>query len=459
MAKMSSSFLSPTRRALLGSLAGGAAAFGGIGALSRLALATEQAPIPDHYFIFCYFGGGWDVLLGLDPKDPDVFRPELNGDTLIQPGYNLLLDPSVNQEPMNSAVPGMDFGPYIGNLVDWAPRMALVRGMSMDTLTHETGRRRFLTGKPPAGLQARGSSISSVLAATLGLHAPVPNLSAQVESFNVDQPVYASALQVNSVSDLLAVLSPSDAALPAEVGDRVQALLDEFAACETTQASPLLSSGLEQRLAAKNLVEQRIDALFDFGSNDPDIVALREQYGFTANNLSTAEAQTAMAVTAITSDISRVVSFRVASGLDTHDNWALEQGPALRRGFNLVSTMAADLDSRPYKNTGDSWLDHTTIIGFSEFSRTPLLNSRLGRDHALMNACFLLGGGVRGGTVVGASSDVGMSPQAVDLATGAVDPAGVILRPENVHRTLLQMIGITDDVNDLRADAVTAILS
>ena len=146
MAKMSSSLLFPSRRALLGSLAGGAAAFGGLGALSRLARATDVDPIPDQYFIFCYFSGGWDVLLGLDPKDPDVFRPELKGDTLIQPAYNILLDPAINQEPMNSAVPGMDFGPYIGDLVDWAPRMAVVRGMSMDTLTHETGRRRFITG-------------------------------------------------------------------------------------------------------------------------------------------------------------------------------------------------------------------------------------------------------------------------------------------------------------------------
>jgi hypothetical protein len=440
-------------------MAAGAAAFGGVGALSRLARATELDPIPDHYFIFCYFSGGWDILLGLDPKDPDVFRPELNGDTFIQPAYGLLLDPTVNQEPMNSAVPGMDFGPYIGDLVNWAPRMSVVRGMSMDTLTHENGRRRFITGKPPAGLQARGSSMSSVLAACLGIHAPVPNLSAQVESFNVDQPVYASALQVNSVEDLIAVLGPSNAALPPEVSSRVAALLDEFAACETTQASSVLTTGLEQRLAAQNLVDQRIDALFDFGSNDPDMVALREQYGFTSNQLSSAGAQAAMAATAITADVSRVVSIRVASGLDSHDNWAAEQGPAQRSGFNLVATLAADLESRPFGNTGDSWLDHTTIVGFSEFSRTALLNSRLGRDHALTNACFLLGAGVKGGTVVGASSDVGMAPQAVDLATGAVSAGGVILRPEHIHRSLLHMIGVEDDIDDLRADAVGALLS
>ena len=139
--------------------------------LHRLAVASDLGTVPDRYFIFCYFAGGWDLLLGLDPRDPDIFRPDRRGDTLIEPGYDLLQDPNIAQEPLNSAVPGMDFGPYIGDLLGWAPQMALVRGMSMDTLTHEVGRRRFITGKAPAGLQARGSSGATVLAGCLGVYA------------------------------------------------------------------------------------------------------------------------------------------------------------------------------------------------------------------------------------------------------------------------------------------------
>jgi uncharacterized protein (DUF1501 family) len=271
--------------------------------------------------------------------------------------------------------------------------------------------------------------------------------------------LYASALQVNSIEDLLAVLSPGKAALSADVSDRVAALLDEFAACETTAASPLLANGLSQRLAAAGLVDQGLDALFDFASSDADMVSLRDRYGFASNALSSNEALAAMAATAITSGITRVASFRAATNLDTHDNWATDHGPALQSGFDLVATLAADLDSRPYKNTSGTWLDHTTIVGFSEFSRTPLLNTRGGRDHALMNACFLLGGGIRGGTVIGASSDVGMSPQAVNLATGLVDPGGTILKPEHIWRTLLHSIGVEDDVNDLRAEMIPALLA
>ena len=87
-----------------------------------------------------------------------------------------------------------------------------------------------------------------------------------------------------------------------------------------------------------------------------------------------------------------------------------------------------------------------------------MLNANLGRDHSLTNACFLAGSGIRGGTVIGASSDIGMAPQSVNLETGLVDPGGEIIRPEHIHRTLLEGLGVTEDVGDLRAPAISALL-
>ena len=34
---------------------------------------AHAATATDHYYVFCYFEGGWDHLLGLDPRDPAVF--------------------------------------------------------------------------------------------------------------------------------------------------------------------------------------------------------------------------------------------------------------------------------------------------------------------------------------------------------------------------------------------------
>jgi len=454
--------LSPSRRELfLGGLgAAGLVSFGGLAGSASLAMAASSPSVTDHYFIFCYYSGGWDPLLGIAPKDPSQFPDELRNETLIQLGYDNLRTVGTGiTDPMPAMHDGVLLGPYIGNLKDWTHRTAFVRGMSMDTLTHEVGRRRFLTGKPPSGLLARGSSASTWLATLLGADHPVPNLSARVESYNVDQPAWATALKVDNVDDLLRALRPGAIDIAPEERDRVQALLDEFRDCHVVGNRPEVSAALGAQSSARTLVNEGLDALFDFGSSDPGMVALRERFDLSPTDMGSPQAQAAMAVTALTAGISRCVSIEVANGLDTHfDNWETDQGPNQMEGHDVVAALMAELDSIPYQGSGSTWLDHTTIVGFSEFSRTALINSNSGRDHSLTGSCFLAGGGIRAG-VYGASSDVGLLPQAVDLQTGIVDPTGNIVRPEHILRALLESIGVTDDIADLRVDPYRAILA
>ncbi|MEZ4467373.1 MAG: hypothetical protein R3F43_23740 [bacterium] len=70
--------------------------------------------------------------------------------TRIQPGYELLQS---GDGQLRTAADGTIFGPHIGDLQRHfeAGHVSVIRGMSMDTLTHEVGRRRFLTGKPRRG--------------------------------------------------------------------------------------------------------------------------------------------------------------------------------------------------------------------------------------------------------------------------------------------------------------------
>jgi len=451
--------MSTRREMLFGGLgAAGLLSFGLPGALG-LARAASTPSVTDRYFIFCYFSGGWDILLGLDPRDPAVFTEDLKTETLIEPGYgNLRLVGSGITDPSLIQANGATFGPFLGSMAQWMDRTAVIRGMSMDTLTHEVGRRRFLTGKQPSGLLARGSSAATWLSALLGVEHAVPNLSARVESYNVDQPAWSTALKVNTVSDLLRSLRPGAIDVAPEERARIQALLDEFRACEAVGRSPALQAATTAQQSSRALVSLGLDRLFDFGGSSPDMVDLRARYGISTTDLGSPQAQAAMAVTALTAGITRCVSVEVANGLDTHfDNWEIDQGPAQKEGFDVVATMMAELEALEYQDSGTSWLDHTTIVGFSEFSRTPLLNANSGRDHALTNACFVAGGGVRAG-VYGASSDIGMLPQPMDLATGEVG-VGEIVKPEHVLRALFHSVGVTDDVADLRVEPFTAILS
>ncbi len=444
-----------SRRHLLRSsaLLGGGAVLGGLPVLERLARANGPER-PDLYYVFAYFSGGWDVLLSLDPRDPAQFTYDNIPDTFIEPAYDQLQ----NSDGQLIRAANHTFGPYIGELARHSDKMAVLNGMSMETLTHEAGRRRFLTGKPPSGLQARGSSASSVLTAHHGNQQPIPNLAIRVESYNVDQPTFATALKANAVPDLLRALRPSQPVMPDRLGQQLDQLMSQTAQCPVQLQSPAWQSSEGSRIKARDMAFGGLDSLFDFQARTPEMEAIRAQYNIPGGSagLQSPEAQAAMAAQAIKGGVSRCVSIQATSGLDTHyQEWAIDQGPRQMRGFDAIARLVDDLASSPYPG-GDSWLDHTVIVGFSEFSRTALLNQRGGRDHSLTNSCFVIGSGIKAGTY-GASSDVGMSPLAIDPATGRPDPGGETIRPEYVIMTLLANAGVEGDPADLRVPPYAAI--
>ena len=49
-----------------------------------------------------------------------------------------------------------------------------------------------------------------------------------------------------------------------------------------------------------------------------------------------------------------------------------------------------------------------------------------------------------------------MNPEPVDLKTGALDPAGTVIRPENILQALLERAGYGEET-DLRAEPYNAI--
>jgi hypothetical protein len=428
--------------------------------LSNASAAGPGLGYKDRYYVFVYFSGAWDILLGLDPRDPVQFADANISLTRIQPAYGML-NVAGNDGSPKFTPDGTMFGPFIGDLINHWDKLSVVRGMSMETLTHEVGRRRFLTGKPPSGLQARGSSAATYFASLLGEQAAIPNLAVRVESYNADQPNYATGLRTASVPDLVRALQKSDPVIDANLDQLVDAMLAEQANCSAAKASNTWQVGEASRAKARQMVSSGYDVLFDFQANTPEMAALRSHYGIAASGaaaLQSVQAQAATAAVALKSGISRVVSFQGASGLDTHfDEWQTDQGPRQEQGFNIVARLVEDLATSEYKGTGTSWLDHTTIVGFSEFSRTALLNARGGRDHSLLNSCFLLGAGIKGSNVVGASTDYAMDPQPMSLIDGTIGDGEVVL-PEHIIMALLDDLGVDGDPFDLRVEPLKAIL-
>ena len=94
-------------------------------------------------------------------------------------------------------------------------------------------------------------------------------------------------------------------------------------------------------------------------------------------------------------------------------------------------------------------IDKTLVVILSEFGRTPRINQNGGRDHwAKVFTCFMAGGGVNGGTVIGSSDKDGAMPdenpvQVSDLHASilhaiGIDPAHEITTPQGRPMTLVR---------------------
>jgi len=80
-----------------------------------------------------------------------------------------------------------------------------------------------------------------------------------------------------------------------------------------------------------------------------------------------------------------------------------------------LASLIADLHT-------EGLLEKTLIVMISEFGRTPRINDNAGRDHwPRVFSCFMAGGGVRGGTVIGSSDKDGGDPEDQMVQVGDIN--------------------------------------
>jgi len=474
----------PSRRAFLAQLSGALGlAHLGPSAIQTLLYGRERgAPFAQAFaqagqgaarakrLLYLHFDGGWDLLLGLDPRDPADFPDAEAPSTGIETAYTRL-PARYSRGPID--VGPFKLGPCAAPLAPWAERIALLRGIDMGTLTHEVGRRYLNTARPPAGVSAQGVSISSYAASALGGEQLIPHLAHRFESYHLDLPSEASALNVASV-DHLQYLLQETLGLPSYAPAHLRGALNRYWAKQAEayearwaqlpqgalEADPRSFDELRKTLAlrsrARSLVTASLHESFQFGSEA--LASLRAHYGLSPQQLDTPSGRAALAAQALKTDLSRVVSLTLADGLDTHDGqWANEHSARLEQGLIALSQLLSDLADSPAPDGSGSLLDQTLIVVTSEFSRTPRLNARGGRDHHLANAALLIGGPVRGAQVFGESSPRFMGPLKVDTVTGRADPNGLALRPQELMVTVLAGLGLSPP-EQVRASELSALL-
>ena len=123
--------------------------------------------------------------------------------------------------------------------------------------------------------------------------------------------------------------------------------------------------------------------------------------------------------------------------------------------FGFLNTAMADLDSRT-SFSGGSLADEVTIVVVSEMGRHPSLVGD-GRGHWTFTSALIIGGGIRGGQVIG-QVDSNFLGKPVDLASGEIDEAGTSLLPAHLGATLLRIGDLDPGDFMLQPEPIEAVL-
>jgi len=111
-------------------------------------------------------------------------------------------------------------------------------------------------------------------------------------------------------------------------------------------------------------------------------------------------------------------------GFDTHNN----NFPAMQAHGDVMDPALGSLIE---DLAASGKLEKTMVIMLSEFGRTPRINNNAGRDHhASCFSCFMAGGGIKGGQVIGKSDE------------DAMQPADSPVNPNDLHATVCHALGI-----------------
>jgi hypothetical protein len=329
---------------------------------------------------------------------------------------------------IKTAIPGEVFSETLPKTAEISDKITVIRSMSHGEAAHERGTHNMFTGSRPSPAlvyPSMGSVISHEYGPRNNLppYVCIPNapneyagpgyLSSSYGPFSLGADPASGSFQVRDLN------------LPNGVDmnrfDRRRSALDAvndfFAKKEKADNLDAMDTFYDRAYSLISSQEAR--EAFNIAA-EPD--AIRDEYGRNE-----AGQRMLMARRLVAAGV-RFVTLTYG-GWDMHNN--ISQGmrgsmPAFDQGF---ATLIRDLD-----RTG--LLDETMVMVSSEFGRTPKINGTAGRDHwPKVFSVVLAGGGIKRGTIFGASNAVASEPEKdeigpIDLAYTIFNQLGIVADKE-----------------------------
>ncbi len=386
-----------------------------------LGTPTEQGgegPEFGPMFIQIQATGGWDPTFVCDPKAGRV--------------AGMYSAEDVPTDHIPYAPIGGEDGEWYAFFEGNHDRMIVFNGVDVRSNNHEAGRRNMASGR----LSGNHPSLAAMVAGFQGSHLPVSLMSfgGYEETGNLVAPT--RDLDANRLAGIAYPdrINPSDGTSERYHSSAIRGRI--ALARERRMERMRQSQGLPK-------LNNSMGTLHTARMGSEQLKRLEEILPALNGNTNKARAQ--LAIAAYSAGIGTSLNIAMG-GFDTHSNHNAAHSEAMRRLLDLVNFIWNVLDT-----SGLS--EHAIMLISSDFARTDY-NGNAGKDHWPISSMIAVSGmpGFAGNRVVGAT-DAAQNAKMIDSETLEVtdDPEmGVVIRPDHIHRSLRDFLGMGGSELDMR---------
>lgn len=374
-----------------------------------------RAAAVDRKFIFFFASGAWDTTTVFDPHhgsdgvdmDPDTYAMDLGGLS-----FNT----------------GEDRPNVTRFFERWGDRAAIINGIDHHTVGHDNGRQMTMTGTSASSY----SDWPTLIAANGGGDYPLPHVV-------FGGPAYAGTLGG-------ALVRAGGGTLLDLIDGSISGYADQPSPILSTPADSMVDAFVHGRTAAFDLERgggsvrtgDRTTALLANLERGMELEGRRFEAGL--NDLGSTLAEQAIKASELMRlGLSRCAMIGIPGGWDCHGDYRVNAAQ-FDGFFEGLDMLLEHLATTPGQSS--SWLvDEVVIVAWSEFGRTPKWNGGPGKDHWPYGSAMVVGPGVNGGRMLGAT-DAGLVGLPVSFSTGEAKDTGTVLGSENVGTALLKLAGL-----------------
>jgi len=422
------------------------------------------------HVIFCYMSGGVSQVDSFDPKPKlkalhgkpmpvNVERTQFNNNG------NVMASPFEFKNYGESGIPVSSMFPKIGEMID---EIAVVRSMTTAVNEHAQGNYAMHTGFPFMGHPSAGAW------STYGLGTENENLPGFVvlQSGGAVPPhggvgLYSSGFlpAQHQGSIIEADADPAIRNIKAGFRDQQQRQhLDLIAKLDASFSQQVANADVEAAIRNYETAYRMQMAVPEVCDLSDETEATKEMYGLNddVNRRSAYARQCLLARRLVERGVRFIELSCITKGIgaggaanpwDQHGDLEKGHGAQAYQIDQPIAALIQDLKSR-------GLLDETLIVWAGEFGRTPFSQGSNGRDHNPFGfSVFLAGGGIKGGTVYGATDELGY--QVVENKCTIYDMWATVLHQLGIdhERLTYRYAGRDVRLTDVHGNLLSEILS